>query len=309
MVPCVGGLARRIVFAPVVFLAVAVVMYGGLRILRPDLYPGDPLVSGIVRDLGSTLRLEFGCAPGCTPLRELWREGMAADLWLVAGAIVVGVAGGILAGLWCVGHPRSLRARVLHAVATFTYCAPVYFVALALLYLFNPVFGRFHVPFFFDAVPRWTSPFTDPWMWLRSFLVPWFVLAAPLAGMCLRLTAAAGREVVQEDYVRTAMAKGLPPRDVLRRHVGPPTFGSTVAFVGASVPLFILNIVLVERVFSVPGFFHDLWEAMGHNDESAIDLGTVSAVAQWATVFVIVLGILSDAVLARLDPRVRYSAF
>ena len=60
-----GGLARRIVFAPVVLIAVAVVIYGGLRILRPDLYPpGDPLLGGIVHDLDrALLHLDFGCAP------------------------------------------------------------------------------------------------------------------------------------------------------------------------------------------------------------------------------------------------------
>src|SRR5207248_5721591 len=63
--PRVGGLARRIVFAPVVLVAVAVVIYGGLRILRPDLYPpGDPLLGGIVHDLDrALLHLDLGCAP------------------------------------------------------------------------------------------------------------------------------------------------------------------------------------------------------------------------------------------------------
>jgi peptide/nickel transport system permease protein len=320
----VRGLARRIVFAPVVLIAVAVVIYGGLRILRPDLYPpGDSLLGGIVHDLDrALLHLDFGCAPPggrtgttakgsgiCTPIRVLWQRSMAADIWLLAGSIVVGVVGGVLGGLWCAGHPRTRRAHALQTGAVLAYCAPVYFVGLVLLYLFNPVLGIFPVPGFFDAVPRWASPFTDPWTWLRALLVPWLVLAAPLAGMCLRLTLAMAREITQEDYVRTAVAKGLTTKMVMRRHVGRPTVGATVSFAPVSLPLFLTNVMLVENVFSVPGFFHYVWEAIGHNGQSAINLPIIIAAALWTTVLTIVLGMLADAILGQVDPRVRGAAF
>jgi peptide/nickel transport system permease protein len=306
-----------------VLVAVAVVIFGGLRILRPDLYPaGDSLLGGIVHDLDrGLLHLDLGCAPPggktgstakasgtCMPVRVLWERSWAADIWLLAGSIVIGGVGGVLGGLWCAGHPRTLAARALHAGAVLAYCAPVYFVGLALLYLFNPVVGIFHVPGFFDAEPRWASPFTDPWTWLRSLLVPWLVLAAPLAGMCLRLTLALAREITQEDYVRTAMAKGLTTNRVMRRHVGPPTFGAMVSFAPVMLPLFLTNVMLVERVFSVPGFFHYVWEAIGHNNESAVNLPIIIAAALWTTVLLIVLGMLADAIVWRLDPRVRGAA-
>jgi peptide/nickel transport system permease protein len=243
------------------------------------------------------------------PVRVLWQRGMAADVWLLVGSIVFGVVGGVLGGLWCAGHPRTLPSRALQAGAALAYCVPVYVVGLALLYLFHPGLGIFHVPLFFDAVPRWASPFTDPWTWLRTLLVPWLVLAAPLAGMCLRLTLAMAREITQEDYVRTAKAKGLTTNRVLRRHVGPPTFGATVSFAPVTLPLFLTNVMLVERVFSVPGFYYNLWEAIGHNDEGATNLPIIIAAALWTTVLLIVLGLLADALLERLDPRVRGAAF
>jgi peptide/nickel transport system permease protein len=320
----VRGLARRILFAPVVFVAVAVVMFGGLRILRPDLYPpGDSLLGGIVHDLDrGLLHLDLGCAPPggktgstakpsgiCMPVRVLWQRGVAADVWLLVGSILVGGVGGMLGGLWCVGHPRTLAARALQGGAVLAYCAPVYVVGMGLLYLFNPAMGIFHVPLFFDAAPRWASPFTDPWTWLRALLVPWLVLAAPLAGMCLRLTQSLAREVTQEDYVRTAMAKGLKRKTVVRRHVGRPTMSATVSFAPVTLPLFLTNVMLVERLFSVPGFFHSVWDAIGHNGENAINLPIVMAAALWTTVLVIVLGILADAILGQLDPRVRGAAF
>jgi peptide/nickel transport system permease protein len=314
-----SALARRILFAPIVFVAVAIVIFGGLRILRPDLYPGDSLAGGIVHDLDrGLLHLDLGCAPPggltgsgarpsgkCMPVRVLWQRGMMADIWLLVGSIVVGGVAGVLGGLWCVGHPGTRSARALQASAALAYCAPVYVVGLVLLYLFNPVLGIVHVPFFFDAVPRWASPFTDPWTWLRALLVPWLVLAAPLGGMCLRLTYALAREITEEDYVRTANAKGLTPNTVVRRHVGRPTFGATVSFAPVTLPLFLLNVLLVERLFSVPGFFDKVWDAIGHNGESAINLPIIIAAALWTTVLLIVLGIIADAILGHLDPRVR----
>src|SRR4051794_17128159 len=203
MIPSMwGGLARRILFAPVVLVAVAVVMYGSLRILRPDLFPpSDSLVGGIVHDLDrGLLHLDLGCAPPggtgsgarpsgkCLPVRVLWQRGMAADIWLLVGSIIIGGVTGVLGGLWCAGHPRARSSRALQAGAALAYCAPVYVVGLGLLLLFSPEVGLVHVPFFFDAVAHWASPLSDPWTWLRTLLVPWLVLAAPLAGMCLRLT-------------------------------------------------------------------------------------------------------------------------
>ena len=316
------ALARRVLFAPAIFVGVAVVIYGGLRILRPDLYPpGDSLPGGIVHDLNRALHLDLGCAPpggltgtsarpsgNCLPIRVLFERGMVTDVWLLGGSIIVGAVGGIIGGLWCVGHPRTLLARALQGGAALAYCAPVYVVGAALLYLFNPVLGIVHIPFFFDATPRWASPFTDPWTWLRALLVPWLVLGAPLAGMCLRLTYALASEITEEDYVRTAMAKGLKPSAVVRRHIGRPTFGATVSFAPVTLPLFLTNVMLVERLFSIPGFFHSVWDAIGHNGESAISLPIIITAALWTTVLLIVLGIIADALLALLDPHVRLSA-
>ena len=63
--------------------------------------------------------------------------------------------------------------------------------------------------------------------------------------------------------------------------------------------------MLVERLFSVPGFFFNVWAAVGHNGENAINLPIVITAALWTTVLLIVLGIIADAILIQLDPRVR----
>jgi peptide/nickel transport system permease protein len=308
---------RRLVFAPVVLVVVAAITYGVPRLLLPHLFPGESFVAGVAHDLNRVFfHLDFGCASllrGCPQIHDLWMNGLWWDLWLLAGGVVIGAVGGILAGVWCARRPRSLRARALEASAMVAYCAPVFFVGLVVQYLFNPIYGRIPLPFFFDAEPKWVQPWNAPWDWFRQLLVPWIVLAAPLGAMCLRLTLSLTREAMDEDFVRTAEAKGVHPHDVVRRHAAPMSYPSTFSFLAVSAPLIITNMVLVERTLSVPGFFKYTWRASGLADPSvaqrdpAPDYALLCALCLWGAVLLIVLGLIADAIVSRLDPRVRSS--
>jgi peptide/nickel transport system permease protein len=134
----------------------------------------------------------------------MWSRGVAWDLWLLAGGLIIGTVGGVLAGLWCVRRPRSLPSRFVESSAMVLFCAPVYVVGLLILKAFNPTFGILPLPAFFDANPKWVTPWGAPWDWFRQLLVPWLVLAAPLGAMCLRLTLNTTLEAMDEDYVPPA---------------------------------------------------------------------------------------------------------
>ena len=201
-------------------------------------------------------------------------------------------------------------ARALETAAMVAYCAPVFFVGLFVLWMFNPIYGLIPLPAFFDAEPRWIHPWNAPWDWFRTLLVPWIVLGAPLGAMCLRLTLAETREAMDEDFVRTAAAKGVAPRRIVRRHAAPLSFPGTFSFVGVAAPLLITNMVLVERTMSVPGFFKYTWRASGHANpgrDPVPDFPTLCALGLWAAVLLIVLGVLADGIVALFDPRVRTS--
>lgn len=308
---------RRLAFAPIVLLAVAAVTYATPRALRPDMFPGEAFVPGLAQDLNRVFfHLDFGCAVmlrGCPSIYDLWIAGMWWDLWLLVGGVVFGAGSGILAGMWCARRPGSLPARLLEAGAMAAYCAPVFFVGLFVLWLFNPIYGRIPLPVFFDAEPRWVQPWTAPWDWFRQLLVPWIVLGAPLGAMCLRLTVSVTREAMEEDFVRTAAAKGVRPHEIVRHHAAPLSFPGTFSFIAVSAPLVITNMVLVERTLSVPGFFEYTWRAAGHANLSVSardpvpDFALLCALALWAAVLLIVLGLIADFIVSRLDPRVRLS--
>jgi peptide/nickel transport system permease protein len=284
------------------------------RWARPDLYPDETGVGGTLHAMERAFfHLDFGVAcgwAGCPPVREMWARGYAADISMLFGSVAIGIGGGFLLGLWCAGRPGRRRTRIVEGTATLLYCAPVYVIGWGILLLFHGSFGLVPLPYFFDAAPVWASPFQEPWDWFRTMLIPWLVAAAPLAAMCLRLTVVLVREQLDSDPVRTAVAKGVPHKQVVRRHAGPYAHAATASLVGVSAPIVVLNLILVEHLFSVPGFFLHTWRASGHTDmpgrwPSFIDYEMLVGIAVWGSVFVVALSLAMEFALLRLDPRVR----
>jgi peptide/nickel transport system permease protein len=308
---------RRLAFAPVVLVVVTFVTYGVPRVLRADMYPGENFFTGVAGDVNrALLHLDFGDSVilwGTPPVHDLWARGLIWDLWLLFGGLFVGAAGGIAVGIWCARRPGSLRSRAVEAAAMAAYCAPVFFTGLLILWAFHSIYGRVPLPWFFDAEPNWAQPWTNPWDWFRALLVPWLVLGAPLGAMCMRLTLSSTREAMDEDFVRTAEAKGIAHNDVVRRHAAPLSYPGTLSLVAVSAPLLITNMVLIERVFSVPGFFRYTWRAAGHaNFREAADpypdFALLCALGLWGAVLLIVIGLVADALVSLIDPHVRTSS-
>jgi ABC-type dipeptide/oligopeptide/nickel transport system permease component len=153
-------------------------------------------------------------------------------------------------------------------------------------------------------------PLEDPWAFIRSMLVPWLVVGLPLAASMMRLTLALTVEAMGEEWVRTAEAKGLRHGRVVRRHAAPSAFPTVAWLFGASAPILVLNMVLVEYVFSVPGFFRHMRKALGQNEglaDKVIDIPMLQAIALWAAVLIVALSLIGDLAIMRLDPRVRTS--
>jgi len=309
-------LLRRLFFAAGTVILTAFFAYGTMRVLRPEQYPGQATVADLFSDVDrALLHLDFGGAcmfAGCPSIKRLWLDGIWADLLLLAGGVAFAVAFGVLGGLWCASRPRTRSARALEWVATVLYCAPVYVVGAGLLLLFAPPFGLVQLPYFFDP-DSYAPPLQNPWDFVRSMILPWIVVGAPLGAAILRLTVALAVDTLGEDYVRTAAAKGLPHATVVRRHAGPPTYVSVASLLAASAPLMVTNLVLVEYVLAIPGFFRHMRRALGQvpgwppPKVAPLDILTLQALALWAAVLIVALGLLADLAIVRLDPRIRRS--
>jgi len=286
-----------------------------------NLYPDEQGWGGLVNAMRRAfLHFDFGVAcgwDGCPPVSDMWMRGFAADVWMLLGTVAIGVGAGFGLGLWCAGRADTRRARFVERSAVLLYCTPAYVLGLGLLLMFNSTFGALPVPYFFDAAPIRATPLSAPWDWFRSLLVPWLVAAAPLAGMCLRLVVALLREQEGTDHVRTAVAKGVPHKRVIRHHAGPFARAATASLVGVSAAIVVINLMLVERVFAVQGFFVHTWQATGRAGDdygdgfrggvppTTIDLEMLAGIAIWGSVFVVVLSFVMEFALLRLDPRVR----
>jgi len=301
-----GFLVRRLLFAAGTVLLTAFFAYGVIRLLRPERTPGEPVLAGTWDDVEREF-LHLGM--GGPDIKELWIEGYWADLFLLTGGVVVAVTAGVLGGLWCAAHHRTRSGRAVEGVALFLLCAPVYAIGLGTLLLFAPPFGVLEVPVFFEP-NSYAPPLESPWDFVRSMAVPWLVVAAPLGAAIFRLTLMLTRDAMGEQYVRTARAKGVPHAQVVRRHAGPPTFSTVASLFGVSAPIMVTNVVLVEWVFSIPGFFRHMRRALGQNygaPEQFIDIPMLQTLAMWAAVLIVALSLLGDLAIVKLDPRVRAS--
>jgi peptide/nickel transport system permease protein len=303
-------LVRRIALGAIVVLFTAVFAIGGWRFLRDDQYPGESVVGGTLRQLERYfLHLDFGDAcvyPGCPPIHDLWVRGIRGDLWLLGLALIVGVTIGVATGAWCASRRGSVGARAAEATGMFFFCTPPFVLGYGLLLLFAPDFGL--VPFtpLFE-IHTYVEPLDNPITFARAMVVPVLLVALPLAAACQRVTLGALTEAAGEDWIRTARAKGVSERDAVRVHARPAARVMVSSYVGATVPLLVTNMVLIEAVFSVPGFFVHTRRALGKSPgyPPDIDPALLQALAVWAAVLIVVVGIVADVALAAADPRIR----
>jgi peptide/nickel transport system permease protein len=141
----------------------------------------------------------------------------------------------------------------------------------------------------------------NPWRWFQSLILPWIVLSATQAAIYARLVRGSLLQVMGEDYIRTARAKGLSERKVILKHGMRSAVGPLITVLGLDIAALMGGAILTEQVFDIPGIGRLQVDAIGHGDVTIIQ-GTVLI----AAIFIIIANILVDIAYAFLDPRVRY---
>jgi peptide/nickel transport system permease protein len=232
------------------------------------------------------------------PVRGLITERLGATLSLMFGASLIWVATGLPVGIISAVRRRSWLDRASMGTALVFVSAPEYWLGLIALYLFAADIGQVKI---FPGAGSYVSLTSDPWKWFTSLLLPWLVLAAGSAAIYARLMRSSLTETMQEDYIRTARAKGLSERRVVLRHGVRSAINPILTILALDIATLLGGAILVEVVFNIPGIGLLAYTAIRHSDLLIVQ-GTVLLGA----LFIIVANIVVDIAYAYLDPRVRY---
>jgi peptide/nickel transport system permease protein len=225
-------------------------------------------------------------------------DRLPVTISLTAGAVFVWLLVGIPVGVISALRPRSVLDRATMGASLVAISAPVYWLGLIALFLFASDIGRLHL---FGGAGSYVPLTQSPGKWFSSLVMPWFVLAASFAAFYARMVRANLMEVMGEDYVRTARAKGLSERRVVVRHGLRSALTPVITLAGLDIGLLLGGAVLTETVFNIPGIGRYAYDAIVNADLPAIQ-GTVL----FGAIFIIGANIVVDILYALIDPRVRY---
>ena len=225
-------------------------------------------------------------------------QAFPITLSLVIGAAVIWFTIGVLSGVASAVRPRSLLDRVFTVLALFFYSMPSFVLGLLLLellYFELSVHGLHWFP-----ASGYVSPSQSVFGWFQHLILPWFTLALVSAAAYTRLTRTSMLDVLGEDYIRTARAKGLRESRITFRHGLRAALAPVITQLGIDTGTLFGGAVITEVVFGLPGLGYTAVQAITNQDLPVI-IGVVIVTAA----AVVVANLLVDIGYAMLDPRVR----
>ena len=219
---------------------------------------------------------------------------------LVIGAAVIWVVMAIATGLAAVVLKGSFWDPLLMILALIGISMPVFWLGEVANLITQ---DRLHDTFLFSWVPPLGYvPLTkDPWQWFLHLIIPWLTLSVLYIGFYARVLRANMLDVANEDFVRTARAKGLSERKVLTRHMLRTSMITFVSLFGLDFAVLVGGgALLTEVVFGLPGV-----GLLTYRSLVALDLPVIMATVIYGAFFITIANALVDIVYARLDPRIR----
>lgn len=310
---------RRLLQALLILVIVSLIIFLAMRLL-----PGDPILMHLTKDSLSLISMEeiefkrhelgldrplyvqyfdwmgdlFHGDLGSsithrTKVIDDLKARLPVSIHLGILAIVisnlVGIAGGVIAA----ARRSSLIDSIVTAIGNLGVTIPIFWLGILMMYALGcklhwlPTFG-------------YTSPFDDFWLNTKQIIMPVFCLAIPSIASAMRLTRSSMLEVMYQDYVRTAWAKGLAERRVIIKHAMKNGLIPVVSFQGMAISQMIGGSVFVETIFSIPGMGRLAVESI-----FAHDYPVVQGVMLLAALMVIMGNLFVDLSYGWLDPRVR----
>lgn len=317
-------LVSRLLQAIVVVLVVATLTFALIR-----LAPGDPFSAALdnpnvsteiraewrsaygldrsipeqyVRYLAAVVRGDFGWSFSMQrPVSNAIAAAFPKTLLLMGTGLLFSFAAGITLALIQTKRPGSKTDRAVTSASLFVYSLPDFWLALMLLVVFALGLGVFPAggaadPVLHDQLGAWGRTVDT----LRHLVLPASTLALIGTAIVARYQRGALLDVLPQDFIRTARAKGAPERTVLRRHALRNALLPTLTLFGLSIPVLFGGSVFVEKIFAWPGM-----GLLAVNAVATRDYALVTAVVVIAGVAVVAGNLLADVLYALADPRIR----
>lgn len=260
-------------------------------------------------DLGKSLRTQ---RPILSDLKDFFPATLELTLGAMVFAVLLGFPAGVLAALWQ-DRPLDLAVRTLALIGGAT---PVYWLAILMLQWFHAQLGWFPGPGRLDAYLIAPHPITGIltldalltgewqvlWDALRHLFLPALVLGAFSTALLARMVRSAMLEVLSQDYVRTARAKGLASRKVVLKHAMRNAALPVLTVVGSLLGSLLTGAVLTETIFSWPGL-----GSYATSSAIGLDFPAVMGVTLVAGLGYALINLMVDVLYAVFDPRISYA--
>jgi peptide/nickel transport system permease protein len=309
---------RRIGIAALTLLAASVIVFAVLEVLpgdparlmlgmnatpdavaalREQMGLDEPMVLRYLHWVGGMLVGDFGRSyTYSSPVLDLVVERGIVSLPLALIALVLSTLVAIPVGLFSASRRGKAADTLVMGSAQLGVAIPNFWFALLLIYVFA-VWLRL-VPA--GGFPGWSAGI---WAGIKGLILPAVALALPQAAILARVTRAALLDVLGEDYIRTARAKGMPRRIVLWRHALRNAMIPVITILGLQFAFLLAGTIIIENVFYLPGLGRLVFQAITQRD-----LIVVESVVMLLVASVVVVNLLVDLAYPLVDPRLRAAA-
>jgi len=262
--------------------------------LREQLGLNDPLPVQFIHWFSGVLHFDFGESIFMgEPVTQALLDRAQPTILLTIYALMFQIAIGVPAGVISAVKHNSIVDRIVTVVAISGAAIPTFFLGILLILFFAVRLGWL-------PSGGYTPLHEDPIAHFKKMLMPAFALGFSSAGLLARLVRSSMLDVMREDYVRTALAKGLPMRFVVIRHALRNALIPALTVIGTSVGALLGGAVVTETVFTIPGMGRLVVQSISRRDYPVIQ-GAVMVIAMTY----VIVNLVVDLLYVYIDPRVR----
>jgi peptide/nickel transport system permease protein len=229
------------------------------------------------------------------PVTELMAQRMGPTVSLAFTTMLVAVVIAITLGVLAAWKAGSLLDRAVMGLAVTGFSVPVFVVGYIMVYFIALKWRLLPVQGYMPMSEGF-------WPWLRHLILPSFALGLGYVALIARITRGSMLEVLSEDYIRTAAAKGVATVPMLLRHALKNAAVPIITVIGIGVALLISGVVITESVFNIPGIGRLVVDAISRRDYPIIQ----GVMVVFAGVYVLI-NLVIDITYSFIDPRIRYS--